>query len=222
MLLRDLPAWAPPEAIVTRLQNTTAVRYELLFGWDHADAVLNYVKMTTTMTKNPSRLGTQDMDLYSIALRDAPNCGIIRAVRVDDGVVVGSVIVYNGRSVLASHNQPFLQTRHQLIHAGGLAALITTTMGGVAQGLMLLGTKQLRKQGAEAVVLDSVSNTFTIGQETGEQGSQNSKLTRLTGRRQPARVRVRNGLQRDASVRRGQWAADITDRAQALGREHGP
>lgn len=194
MLLRDLPVWVPPESIVTHLlqssstsSNSSSIRYELLFGWDHAETVLNYVKRTTTTAtkKPPSRLGlgTQDLDLYTVALRDAPNCGIIRAVRVDDRVVVGSVIVYNSQSVLASHSQPFLQTRQQLIHAGGLAALITTSPGtnttsntgttntttttttttatttdSIAQGLVLLGTKQLRKQGAEAVVLDSVSN----------------------------------------------------------------
>ena len=197
MLLRDLPAWAPPEATVTRLQqqNTTTIRYELLFGWDHAEAVLDYVKMTTTTAsakKNPSRLATQDLDLYRIALRDAPNCGIIRAVRVDDGVAVGSVIVYNAQSVLAGHSQPFLQTRHQLVRTGGLAALITTpspttgtsgtaattaTTEGVAQGLVLLGTKQLRKQGTEAVVLDSVSIAPpTIGREE-KRVPGNSKLT---------------------------------------------
>ena len=167
VILRDLSTWIPPESVVAQhVQNhpPAAVRYELVYGYDFAETVMNYVKMTAATN---SRSGTQD--IYALALGDAPNCGIIRALRIDDGAVVGSVVLYNGRSILAAH-LPVLRTRTQHQHqhhqqtmmVGGITAPIVSSAdnkepGRVLQGLVLVGTRQIRKQGANAVVLDGVS-----------------------------------------------------------------
>lgn len=205
--LRDLSTWTPPESVVAQLllnhHHPATVRYELVYGWDFAETVINYVKMTTAAN---ARSGTQD--IYGLALGDAPNCGIIRALRIDDGAVVGSVVIYNGRSVLATHSPVLRTQQQQQITAGGITAPIVSSADNeharVLQGLVLLGIKQIRKQGGNAVVLDNVSAMYPISMYL------NSKLTR-TGGRQPVRVRGRIGLRRDASVRGDRRLPDADD-----------
>jgi beta-N-acetylhexosaminidase len=98
------------------------------------------------------------MEIYKLALNGAPDCGIIRAKRPEDGAIIGSVVVYNDHSVLAEY-MPVLRETHTI--TGGISsAVISPSVGEYAslmQGLILLGIKQIRQQGADAAVLDCVS-----------------------------------------------------------------
>ncbi|KAL5365769.1 glycoside hydrolase superfamily [Aspergillus floccosus] len=147
VVLRNLANWVPPDGLIQGLQNAD-VAYDLVHGYDYADSILDHVKTN-------SRQGV--IDIYKVALGGAPNCGIIRATRPADGAILGTVVVYNTRSMLAEH-MPALKATH--VPAGGISSpVISPSVGEYAtimQGLVLLGIKQIRKQGAEAVVMDCV------------------------------------------------------------------
>ncbi|THC92261.1 hypothetical protein EYZ11_008268 [Aspergillus tanneri] len=147
VVLRNLSTWAPPDGLLQSLQNAD-VAYDLVYGWDYADTILDHIKTN-------SRQGV--IDIYKLALGGAPNSGIIRATRPEDGAILGSVVIYNGRATLAEH-MPALKSIHT--SAGGISSPVISPSVGeyatVLQGLVLLGVKQIRKQGAEAVIIDYV------------------------------------------------------------------
>ncbi|KAL2012758.1 hypothetical protein VTN00DRAFT_283 [Thermoascus crustaceus] len=147
VVLRNLSTWSPPDGLARSLQNAEVV-YDLVYGWDYAGSILDHIKTN-------SRQGV--MEIYKLALNSAPDCGIIRAKRLDDGAILGSVVVYNDQSTLAEY-MPALKDMHTA--AGGISSpVISPSVGEYAtlmQGLILLGIKQIRKQGADAVILDCV------------------------------------------------------------------
>ncbi|KAK2741583.1 hypothetical protein FQN57_005566 [Myotisia sp. PD_48] len=147
MILRNLDKWTPPEGLTRSLQ-TAEVNFDLVYGWEYGEAILDHIKTN-------SRQGV--MEIYKMALGGAPNCGIIRAKRREDGAILGSVVVYNSRSTL-SEFVPATKESHAV--AGGISSpVISPSVGEYAtlvQGLILLGIKQIRSQGADAAVLDCV------------------------------------------------------------------
>ncbi|KAJ9198275.1 CAZyme family GH3 [Paecilomyces variotii] len=147
VVLRNLSTWSPPTELAKSLRNAE-VHYDLVYGWDYAESILDHIKTT-------SRQGV--MEIYKLALNGAPDCGIIRAKRPDDGAVIGSVVVYNDRSILAEY-MPVLKETHAV--AGGISSVVISPSVGeyasLMQGLILLGIKQIRQQGADAAVLDCV------------------------------------------------------------------
>lgn len=150
VVLRNLSTWSPPEGLAKSLQSAD-VSYDLVYGWDYAESILDHIKTN-------SRQGV--MEIYKLALNGAPDCGIIRAKRPDDGAILGSVVVYNDQSALAEY-MPALKETHTA--AGGISSPVISPSVGeystLMQGLILLGIKQIRKQGADAVVLDCVSQS---------------------------------------------------------------
>ncbi|OAX83731.1 hypothetical protein ACJ72_01911 [Emergomyces africanus] len=147
MVLRNLENWSPPEGL-TKILQSTEVDYDLVYGWEYADSVLDHVKTT-------SRVGV--MEVYKRGLAGAPGSGIIRAKRREDGTILGSVVVYNSTSILADAMPALKETR---TIAGGISSpVISPSVGEYAtlmQGLILLGIKQIHKQGASAAILDCV------------------------------------------------------------------
>ncbi|RAH85875.1 beta-N-acetylglucosaminidase [Aspergillus japonicus CBS 114.51] len=152
-VLRNLSSWTPTDSLVHGIQNAD-VAYDLVHGWDYADSILDHIKTN-------SRQGV--LDIYKVALRGSPHCGIIRATRPGNGAILGSVVVYNGRAALAEH-MPVLRSLQ--IAAGGISSLVISPSVGeyatVMQGLILLGIKQIRKQGAEAVIMDCVDGDSNL------------------------------------------------------------
>ncbi|EEP76790.1 conserved hypothetical protein [Uncinocarpus reesii 1704] len=148
MVLRNLEKWTPPEGL-TRSLTSAEVSYDLVYGPDYAEAILDHIKTN-------SRQGV--MEIYKIALSSgSTSSGIIRAKRNDDGAILGSVVVYNGESPLAEFVPAVKEARAV---AGGISSAVISPSAGeyaiLVQGLILLGIKQLRSQGASAVVLDCV------------------------------------------------------------------
>lgn len=153
VVLRNLQIWSPPEGLVHSLQSAEAA-YDLVRGWDYADSIIDHVKTN-------SRQGV--IDIYKLALGGAPHCGIIRARRPQDGAILGSVVIYNERASLAEH-MPAMKATHA--STGGISSpVISPSVGEYAtllQGLILLGIKQIRRQGAEAVIIDCVCITDAL------------------------------------------------------------
>jgi beta-N-acetylhexosaminidase len=94
-----------------------------------------------------------------MALTDPSACGIIRAKRPEDGAILGSVVIYSSQSSLAEFVPALIETREM---AGGISSpVISPSVGEFAtlmQGLILLGIRQMKRQNANAVVLDCVSH----------------------------------------------------------------
>jgi beta-N-acetylhexosaminidase len=147
VILRNLATWTPPDGLTVTLQNADVV-YDLVYGWDYARAILDHIKTN-------ARQGVAD--IYRIALGGAPNCGIIRAKRSADDMILGSIVVYNERSALAEH-MPALRATKTTV--GGISSPVISPVADdystVMQGLILLAIKQIRKLNANAVVMDCV------------------------------------------------------------------
>lgn len=153
MILRNLEKWTPPEGISRGLQGAE-VNFDLVRGLDYAEAILDHVKTN-------SRQGV--LEIYKMALSGAPASGIIRAKRKDNGAILGSVVVYSRESSLAEFVPAVKEARSV---AGGISSVVISPSVGeystLVQGLILLGIKQMRSQGASAVVLDCVSGSFSL------------------------------------------------------------
>ncbi|KAJ5476038.1 Glycoside hydrolasesuperfamily [Penicillium sp. IBT 31633x] len=146
VILCNLSSWVPPEGLSLTL-HSAEITYDLVYGWDFARAILDHIT-------SYAQQGVAD--IYRMALGGAPNCGIIRAKRPSDGVILGSIVIYNERSVLAEH-MPVLRATQAPV--GGISSPVISPgedYSTVMQGLILLGIKQIRKLSAHAVVMDCV------------------------------------------------------------------
>lgn len=147
VVLRNLTTWTPPDGLTATLQNAH-VKYDLAYGIDFAREILDHIKTN-------ARQGVAD--IYRIALGGAPNCGVIRAKRSSDDLIIGTIVIYNERSALASH-MPTL--RATSISVGGISSPVISPCAddysSVMQGLILLAIKQIRKLNAQSVVMDCV------------------------------------------------------------------
>lgn len=151
VILNNLSTWVPPDGLTSTLQNAEVI-YDLVYGWDFARAILDHIKTY-------ARQGVAD--IYRMALGGAPNCGIIRAKRPADGVILGSIVIYNERSALAEY-MPVLRATQTSV--GGISSPVISPCedySTIMQGLVLLAIKQIRKLSANAVVMDCVGDPFS-------------------------------------------------------------
>lgn len=157
MIARNLQTWAPPDGMAKSLASAGA-DFDLVYGWEYAPAILDHVR-----TSNRQGL----VEVYKLALSDPTACGIIRAKRPEDGMLVGTVVLYNMSSTLAEF-VPGMRDAGEL--TGGISSPVVSPAVGdystLLQGLILLGAKQVKRQGSQACVLDYVSITLTV--EDGE------------------------------------------------------
>ncbi|KAI9756119.1 MAG: hypothetical protein M4579_004006 [Chaenotheca gracillima] len=147
MIARNLTQWSPPDGLAKSLQSAD-VGFDLVSGWEYADSVLDHIRTN-------SRQGV--VELYKLALMDPSSCHIIRAKRPDDGAILGSVVLYNGESTLAEF-VPALKDTNEI--AGGISSPVISPSVGeystLLQGLILLGIKQIKLQGANVCILDYI------------------------------------------------------------------
>jgi beta-N-acetylhexosaminidase len=124
------------------------VKYDLVAGSEYADVMIDYIKPN-------ARQGV--LEVYQLALADKANCGIIRAKRAEDGTILGSVIIYKAGSKLGGFVPAVADQR---IAAGGISSLIISGSAAdsksLIQGLVLLGVRQVKKQGSSVVIMDNV------------------------------------------------------------------
>lgn len=147
VVLRNLTTWTPPDGLTLTLQNAH-VKYDLAYGTDFSREILDHIKTN-------ARQGVAD--IYRIALDGAPNCGVIRAKRSSDELIIGTIVIYNERSSLAGH-MPALRATSTTV--GGISSPVISPCADdystVMQGLILLAIKQIRKLNAQSVVMDCV------------------------------------------------------------------
>jgi len=148
MIARNLSAWTPPEGMGKSLESAGA-EFDLVYGWDYSGPILDHIK-----TSNRQGLA----EVYKLALNDPNSCGIIRAKRPEDGALVGTVVLYNMQSHLAEF-VPAVKDVNEV--AGGISSPVISPAVGeystLLQGLILLGIRQLARQGCNACILDYVS-----------------------------------------------------------------
>lgn len=151
MVARNLLSWSPPEGMAKSLASA-GIQFDLVYGWDYAGPVLDLIK-----TSNRQGLA----EVYKLALSDPTACGIIRAMRPEDGVLVGTVVLYNHHSRLSEFIPPLKDLNEA---AGGISSPVISPSVGeystLLQGLILLGMKQIKQQGCNACLLDYVGGTI--------------------------------------------------------------
>lgn len=147
MILRNLPMWSPREGLSHTLSNPD-IKFDLVYGTEYAEVVLDHVKSSSI---------TGVLEIYKLALADRTSCGIIRAKRPEDGSILGSLVLYKSDSRLAEFVPALADTK---VLAGGISSPVISPLVGdrvsLMQGLILLGIRQIKKQGANAVVMDCV------------------------------------------------------------------
>ncbi|KAI4762641.1 glycoside hydrolase [Aureobasidium sp. EXF-12344] len=150
MVMRNLQSWSPPEGMAQSLQGAGA-EFDLVRGWEHSRAIFDHIK-----TNNRQGLA----EVYKLALSDPNACGIVRAIRPEDGSIVGTLILYNATSALAEFI-PALKdegSEYEVAVSGGVSSPVISPSAGeyatILQSLILLGVKQVKKQGCASCVLD--------------------------------------------------------------------
>ncbi|KAG9694509.1 glycoside hydrolase, partial [Aureobasidium melanogenum] len=150
MVMRNLQSWSPPEGMAQSLQGAGA-EFDLVRGWEHSRTIFDHIK-----TNNRQGLA----EVYKLALSDPNSCGIVRAIRPEDGSIVGTVILYNATSALAEFI-PALKdegSEYEVSASGGVSSPVISPSAGeyatILQSLILLGVKQVKKQGCASCVLD--------------------------------------------------------------------
>lgn len=150
MVMRDLSTWSPAGGLSQGLQDTD---FDLVQGPEYADLIMDHVKSS-------SRQGI--MEIYALALADPGLCGIIRAKRLRDKAILGTVVVYTNRCSWAGA-MPALKDPNHIV--GGISSLVISPSAGeystLLEGLIVLSVKWARGQQAEAVVLDDVRSPPT-------------------------------------------------------------
>lgn len=147
MIARNLSTWSPPDGMAQSLQACGAA-FDLVHGYDYAGPILDHVK-----TSNRQGL----MELYKLALSDPATCGIIRAKRPEDGLILGTVVLYNQSSQLADFIPAIKDTREL---TGGISSPVIAPGVGeysaLLQGLILLAIRRIKQQGCTSCILDYV------------------------------------------------------------------
>ncbi|KAL8900644.1 MAG: hypothetical protein Q9207_005590 [Kuettlingeria erythrocarpa] len=147
MILKGLRTWKAPEKISRSMQQAE-VDFELIHGREYTESIVEHIKSST-------RQGV--MEVYQLALADHTACGVIRAKRPKDGTVLGSVVLCSPDASWAEA-LPALKDTNAVTWAIS-SPVISPAVGEYStllQGLILLGIRQVKKQQADAVILDCV------------------------------------------------------------------
>jgi len=148
MINRNLQSWNLTDGIARSLQ-AAGMKFDLVSGWEYSTSVLDHVK-----TSNRQGL----LEVYKLALSDSPACSIVRAKRPEDDSIVGTVILYK----MDSHLAEFVPSMKDSELSGGISSPVISPAVGeystLLQGLILLGIRQIKKQGCNACILDYVSS----------------------------------------------------------------
>lgn len=160
MVARNLSSWSPPDGMAKSLQHAQqTIEFDLIYG--HVD----YGAVIMEHLKTNSRQGLREV--YKLALSDPSSCGIVRAKRPSDGTIVGTVVLYNERSNLAE----FVPGMRALGEpTGGISSPVISPSAGdystLLQSLVLLGMRQIKKQGCNVCLLDYVDGDGSTGSLT--------------------------------------------------------
>lgn len=147
MAIPDLSTWTPPDGLGQNLTHPD-IKYDLVHGNDYAEPVMAHV---STYAPTDVQL------LYKMALSNKEGCAIIRGKRGTDGAIIATVLLYRNESKLA----PLIpQVKNPGANMGGIGSPVLASdvpdRTTLLQGLVLLGVRQLKRQGIGSLVLDYV------------------------------------------------------------------
>lgn len=148
LIIPDLANWEAPEGLGQSL-TVTDIKYDLIHGDEYAESMMEHVQ---------AHAGADVQVMYRSALSNKEGCAIIRGKRVSDGSIVASVLLYRNQSKIAPL-VPLVQDVET--NPGGIGSAVMAgnvdNRASLLQGLILLGARQLKKQGAKSLLLDHVS-----------------------------------------------------------------
>lgn len=147
MMIRDLSTWTAPDGLGKSL-TSAETKYDLVHGGDYADAITEHLK----------RSARSDLKgIYELALSNKDSSGIIRAKRAADGTILGSLLCCRADSKLASFMPGFGKNVNKGLISSPVISPAAPDRYVMLQGLVLLGVRQLKRQGVRTVVFDYVS-----------------------------------------------------------------
>ena len=147
MVIRDLSAWTPPDGLGKAL-TSTEIKYDLVHGPEYMDPIIEHL----------TRSSRSDLiEIYSLAMNSKESGEIIRAKRAQDGHVLGSLLCCKGDSKLASFMPGFGKSLNKGCITSPVISPTSSDRQAMLQGLVLLGVRQLKRQGVRSLVFDYVS-----------------------------------------------------------------
>lgn len=148
LIIPNLSTWEAPDGLGQSLA-AIDIKYDLVHGEEYAESVMKHVQ---------ANAGADVQVMYKMALRNKEGCAIIRGKRISDGGIVASVLVYRNQSKLA---RLIPQVQDRETNTGGIGSTVmgmeVDNRASLLQGLVLLGARQLKKQGIKSLLLDYVS-----------------------------------------------------------------
>ena len=145
MSIPDLTKWSPPDGLGKSLSNAE-IKYDQVSSAEYAGPINDLL----------TRSGRTDLvDLYKMALENKEGSSIIRAKRASDGLVVGTLLMLKPDSRITKF-MPGMQSAGRGCIAAPVISLAMQDRHSLLQGLVLLGVRQLKRQGASAVAFDKV------------------------------------------------------------------
>jgi beta-N-acetylhexosaminidase len=147
MSIDDLATWAPPEGLGKALSSADT-KFDQVSGAEYAGPISDLLKRSRQ---------SDLVDMYKMALDNKESSSIIRAKRASDGSVVGTLLMLKYDSRITRY-VPGMQSGIK----GCISAPVISAHDrhSLLQGLVLLGVRQLKRQGASAVVFDKVSYSY--------------------------------------------------------------
>lgn len=147
LTIPDLALWDAPEGLGQSL-TVKGVKYDLVHGEEYIDGVMKLVKVHAPVDVQV---------MYELALKNKEGCAIIRGKKIDDASIVATVLLFRSASALA-HFVP--QVNNGDHNIGGISSPVMAAgledQAILLQGLILLGIRQLKKQGMKSLHLDLV------------------------------------------------------------------
>ena len=152
LILGDLNAWTAPEGLGKALTSPD-VKYDLVHGAEYTQAVLDHLKGSAR---------TDLLDIYDLALRNKEASGVIRAKRAADGNVVGTLLLHRADSKFTSYIPGFGNDMSKGCISAPVISPAAPERHSMLQGLVLLGIRQLKRQGVRNVIFDYVRDDANI------------------------------------------------------------
>ena len=145
--LKELSNWSAPEGLAVSL-SSNEIKYDLVHGEQYTEEVLRHVRGNTSA----------DIEaMYRMALNNKEGCAIIRGKRGSDDQIMATVLLYRNQSDLAKF-VPLI--RDGSLNSAGIGSAVVDRNSvdriALVQGLVLLGVRQLKKQGINTLLLDYV------------------------------------------------------------------
>ena len=147
LAIDDLGGWSAPDGLGKSL-SSVEIKYDQVSGSEYVEAVIEHLRRSARADL---------MDIYSMALENKESSSIIRAKRASDGVIMGTLLMLRTDSKLTRFVPGFQNHSSRGCIAAPVISPATNDRHSMLQGLVLLGVRQLKRQGVATVVFDKVS-----------------------------------------------------------------